>query len=351
MNPTPAKAIARRTVLVVGEEELLRRRAIESLFEAAGVAKDDFDLEVFEADETGPETWIAGAGTAPFLAERRVVIVRHLLRRDPEGVREGALVGLPETGLLILVADEETGETLQKRGKAWIKLVEKAKGAVIACDPDPKKAREALRPEMERLGKTMSSSAAATLIEMTGGSLSRATEELEKLALYVGDEARIDEAAVRTVVVPSREWNVFAMIDAILSGNVSEALRNLRILVGTVSKAADAAHSSIIPQTSRGLRLAWQARVCLDAGRGPGDAPPEVRATFPQLYNLAKASPWVQTKSMDSARKTTLPALAACLGVLADTDSRLKGALPNYTALDALERMVLEMVETLRKRG
>ena len=350
MNPTPAKAILQRTVLVVGDEELLRRRALEGLFEAAGVDKDDFDLETFEADETAPEMWIASAGTAPFLAEKRVVVVRHLLRRDPDAVREGALAGMPDTGLLILVADEEIGEKFDKRPNQWKKLVEKAKGAVVDCSLDPKKARDALRPELTRLGKSISSAASNTLVEMTGGSISRATEELEKLALYVGDAERIDEAAVRAVVVPSREWNVFAMIDAILAGNVSEALKNLRILVGTVAKAADTAHSAIIPLTSRGLRLAWQARVCLDAGRSPGDAPPEVRATFPQNPNLAKASSWVQTKSMDSARRTTLPALAACLGVLADTDSRLKGVLPAHTPIDTLERMVLEMVGALKKR-
>ena len=348
---TPEKALAQRTVLIVGDEELLRRRALEGLLAAAGVAKDDFDLEAFEADETDPETWIASAGTAPFLADRRTVVVRHLLRRDPDLLREGALGSLPETGLLILVADDETSETLQKRDKAWSKVVTKAKGAVIECKGDPKKALDGLRPELDRVGKRMSPAAAAALVEMTGGSLSRATDELEKLALYVGDAERIDEAAVRTIVVPSREWNVFAMIDAILDANSSEALRNLRILVGSAAKAADAAHSAIIPLTSRGLRLAWQGRVCLDAGRGPGDAPPEIRATFPDKPNLAKESPYRQTRVMATARKTSLPALAACLGVLADTDSRLKGALPGYTPIDTLERMVLEMIEALRKRG
>lgn len=346
----PEKAIALRTVLVVGDEELLRRRALEGLMAAASVDKDDFDLEGFEGDESGPEAWIAAAGTSPFLAERRTVVVRHLLRRDPEELRDGALASLPTTSLLILVADEEPNENLQKRAKAWAKAIEKAKGAVIVCDADPKKAGEALRPELARLGKTMSSAAAGTLIEMTGGSLSRATDELEKLVLYVGDAERIDEAAVRAVVVPSREWNVFAMIDSILDANVPEALRNLRILVGTAAKAADAAHSSILPMASRTLRLTWQARVCLDAGRGPGDATPEIRATFPDKPNLAKESPWRQNRVMASARKTTLPALAACLGALADTDSRLKGAMPNYTPIESLERMVLEMVEALRGR-
>lgn len=347
---TPDKAITQRTVLIVGDEELLRRRSLEGLMTAAEIAKDDFDLETFEGDASDPETWIAAAGTAPFLAEKRTVVVRHLLRCDPEKLRDGALASLPASALLILVADEENGDKADRLAKSWTKAVEKAKGAVMLCNADPKKAAEAIRPELARLGKTMSSAASATLLEMTGGSLSRATDELEKLALFVGDAERIDEAAVRAVVVPSREWNVFAMIDAILDANVSEALRHLRILVGTASKAADVGHSSIIPMASRTLRMTWQARVCLDAGRGPGDAPPEIRATFPERPNLAKESPWRQNRVMGSARRTTLPALAACLGVLADTDSRLKGALPNYTPIDTLERMVLEMVEALRKR-
>lgn len=344
------KAILQRIVLIVGDEELLRRRALEGLLAAAGVEKDDFDLEAFEADVARPEDWIAAAGTAPFLASRRTVVVRHLLRCDPENLREGALGSLPETGLLILVADDETSETLAKRAKPWSKTVEKAKGAVVDCSADPKKAQDGLRPELARLGKTMSSAAVATLVEMTGGSLSRAVDELEKLALFVGDAPRIDEAAVRAVVVPSREWNVFAMIDAILDANVAEALRHLRILLGSAAKAADVGHSSILPLTSRALRLAWQGRVCLDAGRNPGDASPEIRATFPEKPNLARESPWRQSRVMASARKTTLPALASCLGVLADTDSRLKGALPNYSPIDTLERMVLEMVEALRRR-
>jgi DNA polymerase-3 subunit delta len=346
----PEKAIDLRTVLIVGDEELLRRRALDGVLAAAGVEKDDFDLETYEGDDSDPETWLAAAGTSPFLAVKRTVVVRHLLRCDPEKLRDGALGGLPETGLLVLVADEESADRAERWAKAWTKAVQKSKGAVIECNADPKKAAEAIRPELSRLGKSMSPAAASTLLEMTGGSLSRATDELEKLALYVGDADRIDEAAVRAVVVPSREWNVFGMIDAILEANVPEALRHLRVLIGSAAKAADVAHSSIVPMTSRALRLAWQARVCLDAGRSPGDAGPEIRATFPDRPNLAKEPPYRQSRVMASARKTTLPALAACLGVLADTDSRLKGALSAYSPIDTLERMVLEMVEALRKR-
>ncbi len=66
---------------------------------------------------------------------------------------------------------------------------------------------------------------------MTGGSLSRALGELEKLALFVGDAEGIREGDVQAVTVPSREWNVFRMADAIVAGDVPEALRQLRTLI------------------------------------------------------------------------------------------------------------------------
>lgn len=344
------KAVSHSLVLVVGDEEILRRRAVENMLDAVGLAKDDFDLETYEADESNPETWVGAAGTAPFLAERRTVVVRHLLRCDPDSPGGNVFAGLPAGALLILVADEEAGERSDRNKKPWIKVVEKAKGYVWNCDADPKKAAEGLRPELQRLGKTMSPAAVSTLIEMTGGSLSRAIDELEKLALYVGDAERINEADVRAVVVPSREWNVFSMVDAILEANLPEAIKHLRILVGGATKAENAAHANILPNLSRSLRLAWQARLCLDSGRDPGNASAEVRACFPERPNLAKEPAWRQNRAMAAARKTSLAGLASCLGILADTDVRLKGGLPNFSPLDSLERMVLEMVEALKRR-
>ena len=41
------KALRHRVILIAGEEEVLRRRALQEILSAAGLQKDDFDLEVF----------------------------------------------------------------------------------------------------------------------------------------------------------------------------------------------------------------------------------------------------------------------------------------------------------------
>ena len=70
------KTIETPVVLISGDESALRKHAVEQLFEAANIQPDDFDLQIFEGD-SDPTDWLASVGTAPFLAERRTVVVRH----------------------------------------------------------------------------------------------------------------------------------------------------------------------------------------------------------------------------------------------------------------------------------
>jgi hypothetical protein len=114
-----AKALASRVIMLSGEEEALRRRALTEILRLA-TEDGDFDLQTFEAGDAEPGEWIASAGTSPFLSARRTVVVRHLLRRDEiDGI--GGLKTLPESALLVLVADEESGDESKQRRLATVR--------------------------------------------------------------------------------------------------------------------------------------------------------------------------------------------------------------------------------------
>ncbi|HSI71568.1 MAG TPA: DNA polymerase III subunit delta [Fimbriimonas sp.] len=348
MSFSAEKALKKRVIMLSGDEEQLRRRAIDSVLTTLGVQRDDFDLEFTSGDATSPVDWVASAGTAPFMAERRVVIVRSVLRRDIEDLKGTNLATLPESSLLLLVADEESGgeDKMRRigtlRGK-WEKAVRDAGGHVEDFKIEARAAKESLKAELVKSGKKMSDKALDTLLEMTGGSLSRALDELEKLIVFSGEHEQIRDDYVREVVVPSREWNVFKMIDAIVAGAAPEALRQLRILIGSQGKAEDAAIGRVMPMISRTMRLLWQARLCIDAGCSVSDPPASIRDQFPEKPNIVSEQPYRQSSLTASARKVSLPHLAKCLQILADTDARLKGSLPSFSTMDTLERMVLEM--------
>ncbi|MDR3688662.1 MAG: DNA polymerase III subunit delta [Fimbriimonas sp.] len=352
MNFTPEKALQHRLIMLCGDEEALRRRALDDILVAANIQKDDFDLETVAADVTDPASWYASCGTAPFLGARRTTIVRHLLRCEAEKGSSVNFAKLPEFSLLILVADDESGsedrqKTFRNAKTNWTKAVTKAGGIVYAFDPDPKGALEAVRREVAASGKKITGPAALALVEMTGGSLSRALDELAKIHLFLGDQPVIQEQDIRDVVVASREWNVFRLVDSVFNGQIPEALRQLRVLLGSQAKPEDGVFRNLLPMVSRQLRLIWQARLCIEAKCSPSNAKPEIARMFPSKPKLSSEQPFSMNKAMSLAGRLSLPQIERCFGIVADTDARLKGALNSFSAVDTLERMILDMASVV----
>lgn len=352
MPTLPPAAFEKALVLLSGDEEVLRRRALQELLEGV----DDCERESFLAGDGDARAWIGTAGTLPFLSDRRTVVVRNLLRAgSPEEALGEAVTGLkslPPTARLVLVVDEETGDESKQRRlltvrKKWEDTVKKSGGHVALFSTAPDQVKTQIREDATRLGHKMSPAAATVLAEMCGGSLSRALEELEKLSLHAGPGQEIRESDVRELAVPSREWNVYKLTEAVFQGRVDEAFTQLRTLVSSPTKAEDAAFSRIFPTLSRQLRMYWQARVCLDAKVSPADPPPSVLSQFPEKALLKDEADWKRGQIVASAERVRLAQIAACLQALADADARLKGALPGVTAMDTLERMIIEMVEVV----
>lgn len=357
MTSLPANALEARVVLLSGSEDTLRRRALSELVQLA-TAGDEFDMETLIAGEANANQWFGAAMTAPFLSPRRTVVVRNLLRaKSPKEAFEGVatkLVDLPETAFLILVADEESGdETVQERHRAlrkqWEKAVADGFGLVMSFESDPKQLKESLKIELFRLEKRMSDKALETLMEMTGGSLSRAIEEIEKLSLYIGDEPEIRESDVRQVVMPSRDWNVYKLVDAILAAETTEALKQIRVLVGSQARPDDAVFARIFPTLLRQLRLLWQARMCIDNRVVPSSIPASIAPQFP-AKGISSEPEWRQKRLMTAARSVSYDQLRGCFTALSDTEARLKGALPSFSIMESLEQMTMQMIAVVGAR-
>ncbi|HEY3780639.1 MAG TPA: DNA polymerase III subunit delta [Fimbriimonadaceae bacterium] len=340
------KALKNTVVLLSGDEYVLRGRALTDLIQTAS-AGDDFDLETFVGDSSTPTDWFASAGTTPFLSPRRTVVVRNLGRNETH--KEFKIPKLPESSLVILVMDEEQGDSdkqrkLENARKGWEAAVKSGGGDVWVFKTDPKDVIPGIKAEAERLEKKINERAAETLREMTGGNLSRAQEELEKLAIFSAGP-QITEQDVKTVTVASPEWNIYKMVDAISRGDSGEVLRHLRIIMGANNKVEDISFRIIIPTITSQLRSLWQARICVEAKCDPANMPSDLLALMPGRPNLANDPDWKQRKMMQLARNMSFPFLAACFQAVSDCDARLKGQLASFSGIESLERMVLEMTQ------
>lgn len=345
-------ALQHRVVLLATRETHLRIAALRQMTEA--IQRDGFDVETVAGDERPPRAWCASIETAPFGSDRRAIIVRNLLRAgSPPKDFESELARLPDWAWVILVADDEATidenrqRTLGTHRTAWVKAIKEGKGLVYDPSIESSNLAVLIAEACREFEKGISRPAAELLVHMTGGSLSRALDEIPKLAAFVGKEDRISEADVRAVVSPSYEWNLWELLDAVVSRRPNEALRHVRLLVAGTSKTEEAVYRNILPLLSRQLRLLWQARMCLDENTAPSRAPEEVRRAFPSKPDLQREKDFVVRKTMRQAERMTADQIAACFGILADTDAALKGALPSFSTVDTLEQMVLRMTAVL----
>lgn len=342
-----------RLILLATQEALLRARSLEELTGPA--RREQFDYEEFVASDTPSSQWMASAQTSPFLSEIRVVVVRHILRinkvADYVGGLTDQLKTLPESSRLVLVADEEPGDDSRQTKfdairQEWVLLTKKIGGHVIDENIDEQQYRREIKEELDRRGLKASDRAVTMLLEMVGGSLSRAMEELDKLEMISSGNAMISEDDVQRIVIPTREWRVFALVDAALEGKENEALSQLRNLVGSQNKAEDAAFSRVLPTLSRQLRIIWQIRVVLDHGGSLSHIPAAAKKVLLGSPDIASEQEWKLRRPLSIAKRSSLEQIGNAICAVADADAAIKGILPGYSTLDTLERMVLSISES-----
>jgi DNA polymerase-3 subunit delta len=72
-----------------------------------------------------------------------------------------------------------------------------------------------LTQEARSLGKTLTLAAAQRLVEIVGDNLAELSQELEKLALYAGEERSLTPSLVNQLTTHSRTYNIFALVEAL----------------------------------------------------------------------------------------------------------------------------------------
>lgn len=351
-------------IFLAGDEPVVRAEYLKRLLSHFSVPGEELEFEEFVADSLSPIEWTARAGSYPFLCERRIVVVRNVLRVDPGQewtekpkskdhpfVKE--LLALPATALLVLVADDENGDEdklrrLESVSKRWSDIAKEGKAEIVAPSTDRKQVIEAVRKAAKERGKHMTLGTATLLVEMTNGGLSLGLSELEKVILYAGTSDSISDSDVKTVVAPETEYNVYQLVDAVVAGDSGAALRQLRILTSSQSKIETQVFGRILPTLARQFRIIWQARLCIEDDCRPSDPSPRVLEMLPKRPRIVDERDWAQQRAMRAARRLSLPKIQSVYSELADADARLKGMGASFSVVETLEEMVLRMSAACR---
>lgn len=293
---------------LVGSEISLARRFLHAVHQRQQELGGLFvDLQRFRFDEDGCETALFACRSVSLFAAVSVVSLENCsafvaaakTRFDVTALEAYLSDPVPGRTLVIHVPDK-----LDER-KKLTKLAKKH--TVIDCHPPGEEAATEILHEMAReFGVDVARTAVAELWRRCQ-SVSLAETELQKVWTYTG--GRTIQAEDVAVLVPApADDNIFAWIDAVVTGHAQQAfsvLRDIRI----------SGHDpfSLLALLARQIRLMWFARVLSERGRSQQE-----------IATAAGAHPYAVKVAMKQSQRLTPTVLEGLLLVLADAEYLMK---------------------------
>ncbi|MGY1637538.1 DNA polymerase III subunit delta [Geodermatophilus sp. SYSU D00742] len=304
---------------VVGEEELLRARAVSAVRTA--VRERHPDAELHELAAVGlPVGELADVLAPSLFGGHRLVVVT--------GVHEAA--GALVDALTSYVKDPDPDLTLVvvhhggKRNEALVKAFTAAGAAVDDC-PKVSSVGDRIafvRNEVRSAGGRITPDAASALVEAIGADLRQLSSAAGQLVSDFG--GAVDADAVARFHRGQAEVTGFTVAERVLVGDRQGSLEMLRWAL-----QRGVAHVLIADAIADGVRTA--ARVTSLRTTNPGE-----------LARTLKLPPWKVKKAQSQARGWSIEGLQQAVGVAAELNADVKGVAAS--ADYALERAVRRIV-------
>ena len=208
--------------------------------------------------------------TLPFLAERRVVLIKDAdgFVSDNREYLERYFDKPSPCGVLVLVVNTWRKNTkLAKKLSSVGQLLDVGE---IKAKMLPKFASDCAE---SKHGKKFAGGGSQLLVELVGDDPGRISSEVEKLAMYVGDRTSITTDDVEKLIGHNRMFNAFAVIDSVLAGDVGGSIERLRNMF-----AADrSAEFTVVGAFAYHFRRLFAAKALLDQGAGQRQVMSELR--------------------------------------------------------------------------
>ena len=266
-------------------------------------------VELLEGDAANPDGTVAALCAMSLTSGRRFVIVDGAERWKAADTAEleQLISDMPPDTTLAIFARED-GRL--KVPKSVVDAVKKADGVVQEeAKVKPWGLPDWVRARGAELGLKLDPLAAKALVQIVGDRQQRLLRELEKLALSLEPDARVDEDTVIELAAGSAERKAWTLSDALIG---AQPRRAAMIWVELESQGERA--GALVGLGSRRLRDAISVAQRLDAGESPA----EVRGSLRMPPKAADAF-------IREVAQTDLDTLRDRLAALADLESETRG--------------------------
>ena len=309
--------------VIAGKEESLVnahcRKLLDKLLEPSQRTTGLFDAEAssVQASEVLDEL-----RTSPFLTDKRVVLVKDADKFISENrpLLEKYFDNPCSTGRLIFTVRTWAAQT------KLAKKLAKAGKLISVTQPNRRDLPHRLiKYASEAHDKRLAQDAAALLIELTGDELPRLYSEIDKLALFADTEKVITPGHIESLIGHNRLFNAFAVIDAVIAGNVAVAVERLR---GMFAQDKSTEYT-VIGAFAYHFRRMFNAKVMVEKGVRQKEITDKFR-----LWSY-------RDKFFAGLQKMSLKQIGGCLQRLAETDYAIKTGRSKTNV--AMEQFVLNL--------
>jgi DNA polymerase III subunit delta len=307
-------------VLLWGDESLLIDEAVQRIeADLIDPAEREFNRDVFYGDEAEVQAIVTAAQTMPWLAAKRLVVVRgaEALPRaaDPTLVAYCKQPS-PSTCLVFSAQRAEASRPL-------FALLLKMPWAVRFRRLQARELTAWVEQRVVSRGCQITPEAVAALVEAIGNDLRLLASEIDKLATYIGAEAVIDARCLAALTVDIRETTAFELARFLSAGDLAEALRAWHKFSGG-GEYPGLALGAILHH----VRQLWRVKLAQRSGRTPERLASELNIP---VYTVRRLSP--QAAAIDYEQ------LQRWLEALLEADQTLKRS--GLSPQSVFERLIL----------
>ena len=219
--------------LFEGVEENFKAATLTALRKA--ILPEGFEeLNESLMDSPATDAIIAACETLPFMADKRLVVVREhpalTGRADADDKLIAYIPQVPESTVLVFIAQGKADAR-----KKLYSAIKKINGIVTFSALTDAELNAWVVKNFSGLGKTCSAQGVALLTFTVGSDTALLRTEIEKLAALTGERDAITEADVQAVATRSVECTVFELVDAVVAGQQGKAFGLLRDMLTTGS--------------------------------------------------------------------------------------------------------------------
>ncbi|AEH47158.1 DNA polymerase III subunit delta [Parageobacillus thermoglucosidasius] len=313
--------------LLYGTESFLLTETYELLIRTVLTEEErEFNVSVYDCEETPVQAALEDAETFPFLGEKRVIIVKNPYFFTAEKEKEithdlkklESYITSPSPFSIVVFVGAY--EKLDERKKIT-KLMKEHAEVFIANPLAEKELREWMMERVRQNGAMMEENAVDALLQTAGTNLMTLANELDKLALFVGPGGMIRQETVENLVSRTLEQNVFVLVEKVTKRQIAEALQVFYDLLENNEEPL-----KILALLANQFRLLYQVKWL--AAKGYGQQ---------QIASILKVHPFRIKLAMGQAALFSEEELMKAIQQIAEADYEMKsGAMDRQLIMELL---------------